>query len=326
VLGCEQVGWCNDKIGPTAPPIETPGGWLALIHVVDRDDARPLRTWERRWTKRYTVGMVLLDLEEPWRVIGACPRPVMVPDERYPYEIDGFRGSVLFPTGMIAEDDGTVKVYYGASDTVVALATAPLISRFLLFVFAQLLVLSYAYSAPPLRLKDRPVGGLFANAWGHGLLVSVAVMPDMTIHNAGLLDWHIPIYFFFAVAATYVLTTIPDRVGDAVVGKRTTAVVLGRSGALAAALVLLVLAAFTAFTSQHALLFYLAVGAGFAVVAALFLGGDATARFAAKAPLMVLTLAAGYLYPLYLVFVVALLIATRAYYHKRFGVVYPELA
>ena len=208
----------------------------------------------------------------------------------------------------------------------VALATAPLISRFLLFVFAQLLVLSYAYSAPPLRLKDRPVGGLFANAWGHGLLVSVAVMPDMTIHNAGLLDWHIPIYFFFAVAATYVLTTIPDRVGDAVVGKRTTAVVLGRSGALAAALVLLVLAAFTAFTSQHALLFYLAVGAGFAVVAALFLGGDATARFAAKAPLMVLTLAAGYLYPLYLVFVVALLIATRAYYHKRFGVVYPELA
>jgi len=124
VLGCERVPWCNDKIGPTAPPIETPAGWLTLIHVVDRDDARPLKTWEKRWTKRYTVGLVLLDLDEPWKVVGMCPRPVMVPDARYPYEIDGFRGSVLFPTGMIAEDDGTVKVYYGASDTVMALATA----------------------------------------------------------------------------------------------------------------------------------------------------------------------------------------------------------
>jgi beta-1,4-mannooligosaccharide/beta-1,4-mannosyl-N-acetylglucosamine phosphorylase len=118
------VGWCNNKIGPSAPPIRTPAGWLTLIHVVDRDDARPLRTWEKRWTKRYTVGLVLLDLQEPWKVVGMCPRPVMVPDERWPYEIDGFRGSVLFPTGMIAEDDGTVKVYYGASDTVMALATA----------------------------------------------------------------------------------------------------------------------------------------------------------------------------------------------------------
>jgi beta-1,4-mannooligosaccharide/beta-1,4-mannosyl-N-acetylglucosamine phosphorylase len=124
VLGCEQVPWCNNKIGPCASPIETPMGWLALIHVVDRDDARPLRTWERSWTKRYTVGLVLLDLDEPWRVIGMCPRPVMVPDERYLYEVDGFRGSVIFPTAMIAEDDGTVKVYYGAADTVVALATA----------------------------------------------------------------------------------------------------------------------------------------------------------------------------------------------------------
>jgi beta-1,4-mannooligosaccharide/beta-1,4-mannosyl-N-acetylglucosamine phosphorylase len=124
VLGCEQVAWCNNKIGPTAPPIETPRGWLTLIHVVDRNDRRPLPTWEQRWTKRYTVGLVLLDLEEPWRLVGMCPRPVMVPDRRYPYEVEGFRGSVLFPTGMIAEDDGTVKVYYGASDTVVALATA----------------------------------------------------------------------------------------------------------------------------------------------------------------------------------------------------------
>lgn len=126
VLGCEQVAWCNNKIGPAAPPIETPKGWLTLIHAVDVDDSRPLETWETRWTKRYTVGLVLLALDDPARVIGMCPHPVMVPDARYPYETDGFRGSVLFPTGMVAEDDSAVKVYYGASDTVMALATAKL--------------------------------------------------------------------------------------------------------------------------------------------------------------------------------------------------------
>jgi 4-hydroxybenzoate polyprenyltransferase len=210
--------------------------------------------------------------------------------------------------------------------SLVPLLAAPLISQFLLFVFAQLLLLSYVYSAPPLRLKDRPVGGLFANAWSFGLLVSVAVMPDMTLHNSGLLGWYNPFYFFFAVGATYVLATIPDRPGDAATGKRTIAVVLGRSGALGVALALLVLAALTAYVSQYVLLFYLAVGSGFMVVAALFLGGDASVRFAAKAPLLVLTLAAGYLYPFYLLFVVALLLATRAYYRRRFGVIYPELA
>lgn len=127
VLGCERLGWCNDKIGPTAPPIETDRGWLTLLHVVDRDDARPLGGWEARdWTKRYTVALALLDRDDPARVVGLCDRPVMVPDERYPYEIDGFRGSVLFPTGLLAEDDGTVRLYYGASDTVMALATARL--------------------------------------------------------------------------------------------------------------------------------------------------------------------------------------------------------
>ena len=47
---------------------------------------------------------------------------------------------------------------------------------------------------------------------------------------------------------------------------------------------------------------------------------------AAKMPLLALTLLAGYYYPVYLGFVVALLVGTRTYYHRRFGVIYPELA
>jgi beta-1,4-mannooligosaccharide/beta-1,4-mannosyl-N-acetylglucosamine phosphorylase len=125
VLGSEQVAFCNSKIGPAAPPIKTEKGWLTLFHAVDKDPDRVLKGWEGSgWKKRYTVGLMLLDLENPAKAVGLCPEPVMVPEEQYPYEIDGFRGSVLFPTGMILEADGEVKIYYGASDTVMALATA----------------------------------------------------------------------------------------------------------------------------------------------------------------------------------------------------------
>lgn len=123
VLGSERVPYCNNKIGPGAPPIKTPRGWLALFHYVHKDEQRVLKGWEPQpWTKLYGAGVMLLDLAEPWRVIGLSREPVMVPETAY--ELDGFRGSVIFPGGLIAEPDGTVKIYYGAADTVECLATA----------------------------------------------------------------------------------------------------------------------------------------------------------------------------------------------------------
>jgi 4-hydroxybenzoate polyprenyltransferase len=209
---------------------------------------------------------------------------------------------------------------------VLPLALAPLVSWLVLFVAAQLVVLAIVYSASPMRLKDRPIGGLLANAYGHGFLVAVAVMPHMTLHNSGLLGWDNPFYFFLAVGATYVLTTIPDRIGDAAAGKRTLAVVLGRNGALWLALALLGLADLIAWRSGFLLLSLLAVMAVLFVLATLLLKNEASVRFASKMPLLLLTLLAGFWYPVYLVFVVALLIGTRAYYRRRFGLTYPELA
>jgi beta-1,4-mannooligosaccharide/beta-1,4-mannosyl-N-acetylglucosamine phosphorylase len=123
VLGGEQVPFSNSKIGPGAPPIKTKKGWLAAIHAVDIDPERGKNGWEDKWTKRYTAGLILLDLNEPWKVIGMCPTPLIAPEA--PYEIDGgFRNDVIFPGGMVLEDDGEVKIYYGAADTVECLATA----------------------------------------------------------------------------------------------------------------------------------------------------------------------------------------------------------
>ncbi|MCR5783349.1 MAG: glycoside hydrolase family 130 protein, partial [Clostridia bacterium] len=123
VLGVEDVPWANDKIGPTASPIRTDEGWLTLFHAVDRDDSRGKNGWENSWKKRYTAGIMLLDLNDPSKVLAVYDKPLIAPD--LPIETDeGFRQNVIFPCGMLLEDDGEVKIYYGASDTCVCLATA----------------------------------------------------------------------------------------------------------------------------------------------------------------------------------------------------------
>jgi beta-1,4-mannooligosaccharide/beta-1,4-mannosyl-N-acetylglucosamine phosphorylase len=66
---------------------------------------------------------MLLDLQDPGKIIGRAAAPLLSPEASY--EISGgFRNNVIFPGGMILEDNGEVKIYYGAADTVECLATA----------------------------------------------------------------------------------------------------------------------------------------------------------------------------------------------------------
>ena len=123
VLGVEDIPYANDKIGPAAPPIKTKEGWLTIIHAVDIDPERGKNGWEKQWKKRYCAGAVLLDLEDPSKVIGVCKIPLIAPDTPIEYD-EGFRENAVFPCAAVLEDDGEVKIYYGASDTVVCLATA----------------------------------------------------------------------------------------------------------------------------------------------------------------------------------------------------------
>ena len=122
VLGVEHVPYANDKIGPSAPPVKTKYGWLTLFHAVDLEkDGRGQAEWDKDWNKRYTAGVMLLDLKDPSKVIGMSKKPLIVPD--MPYESDyGFRQNVIFPGGMIVEDNGEVKIYYGAADSVECVA------------------------------------------------------------------------------------------------------------------------------------------------------------------------------------------------------------
>lgn len=122
VLGTENVPYSNSKIGPAAPPIKTSHGWLTTFHSVDIDDSRGKNGWEAFWKKRYVAGIMLLDLNDPSKIVGISDKPLIAPEEEY--ERQGFRNDVIFPGGMILEDNGEVKIYYGAADTVECLATA----------------------------------------------------------------------------------------------------------------------------------------------------------------------------------------------------------
>ncbi len=210
--------------------------------------------------------------------------------------------------------------------SLVAIGWGLVVSLFIVFIFLQLFVFGYLYSASPFRLKDRPIAGIVVNAYTFGLLVPFTVMPEFTLHNAGLLGWDNPIYFFLAVTSIYLLTTLPDRVGDRATGKRTVAVLVSPRLVMLLALLLMVLGAYVADRSQRNLLTLVALVSTLPVLAALFVRRQKLDLFAAKLPILLLTLVAGYFYPVYLLFVVVLIVLSRIYYKRRFNLMYPKLA
>jgi len=104
--------WDSHKIGPGAPPLKTDAGWLIIYHGVRATAAGLL----------YRLGAALVDLEEPWRVIGRASEAILSP--LAPEDFQGNVGNVVFTCGAILEDDGELKVYYGAADQAMCLATA----------------------------------------------------------------------------------------------------------------------------------------------------------------------------------------------------------
>jgi predicted GH43/DUF377 family glycosyl hydrolase len=107
--------WDATRIGMGPPAIETPAGWLVVYHGVK----------QMVNTAIYRVGLVLLDTEHPTRVLRRTTNWVLGPRE--PYETIGDVPNVVFPTGLV-HDPGTdeLRLYYGAADTCVAMASSRL--------------------------------------------------------------------------------------------------------------------------------------------------------------------------------------------------------
>jgi len=110
----------DELIGSGPPPVRTERGWLHIYHGVATHFAS---------ANIYQAGVVLLDLQDPQKVVARGRYNILEPRE--PYELTGQVPNVVFPSGMIVDhydaagfalSESRVLVYYGAADTAVALA------------------------------------------------------------------------------------------------------------------------------------------------------------------------------------------------------------
>jgi beta-1,2-mannobiose phosphorylase / 1,2-beta-oligomannan phosphorylase len=104
-----QGMWDGVRTGAGSVPFHVPEGWLELYHGVDSDG-------------RYAMGALLLDAEDPARVIARSPQPILVPTEDY--ERTGFYSNTVFSCGHVPLDDRgeRIRMYYGAADCRMAAA------------------------------------------------------------------------------------------------------------------------------------------------------------------------------------------------------------
>ena len=104
--GKHTVGvWGMSKIGPCGTPMKTPKGWLIIFHAVQT-------ICDYQYI--YHAGVMLTDLNDPAKVIRVGREPILSP--RMTYEMTGHAPNVVFASSQIVEEDGSVKIYYGASD------------------------------------------------------------------------------------------------------------------------------------------------------------------------------------------------------------------
>lgn len=104
--------WDSRKVGIGATPIKTDRGWLLIYQAVGNQDP-----------SRYKIGAMLLDKNNPARVIARSKKPILEPTEQY--ENGGWKYGVIYPCGAVAKND-ELFVYYGGSDMVTCVASANL--------------------------------------------------------------------------------------------------------------------------------------------------------------------------------------------------------
>lgn len=104
--------WDSKKIGAGAPPMETKDGWLLIYQSVGYQDPG-----------RYKIGAMMLDKQNPSKVLYRTHTPIIEPVE--PYENNGFKAGVVYPCGSVIMKD-KLHIYYGGADSYVNAASADL--------------------------------------------------------------------------------------------------------------------------------------------------------------------------------------------------------
>ncbi len=112
ILNPVHYHWDELKMGPGAPPIKTKKGWLNIFH-----GAYPTINGTI-----YRLGVALHDLKKPAKILGVADEWILEPEEIY--ETTGYVPNVVFTCGAVPEPDGTLKLYWGAADSVMCMGEA----------------------------------------------------------------------------------------------------------------------------------------------------------------------------------------------------------
>ena len=101
--------WDSRKVGIGAPPIETERGWLLLYHATSGANK----------TRVYRLGALLLDKNDPTKIIARTNEPILEP--KMDYETKGQTPNTVFSCGAVIKDNQLL-VYYGGGDSVIGVA------------------------------------------------------------------------------------------------------------------------------------------------------------------------------------------------------------
>lgn len=117
LLATPQQPWEALKIGGGTPPVLTPLGWLTVFHGVGGTITPGL---DHQPGVRYCAGVLILDRDDPRKVLYRSPEPVLTPDTAE--EQQGIVNNVVFPTAVDPREDGRIDIYYGMADARIGVA------------------------------------------------------------------------------------------------------------------------------------------------------------------------------------------------------------
>ncbi len=193
-------------------------------------------------------------------------------------------------------------------------------------VIVMSLALGIAYSVEPMKFKRRHVLDVLSNAVGNGILNTLA---GWIAVGAPLESLETLAPYPFAVASVHLTTTLADIEGDRMSGMRTSGMMLGVRNGTVLSVVLMAGAVVTATVVGNTPAFYASL-----LSLPLFLiparaakreVGSAAVLLPAKGATLIFSITAGFLFPIYIPTLLVIILLTRLYYHRRFGMSYPSL-
>ncbi len=208
-----------------------------------------------------------------------------------------------------------------------SLLTAALLlpGRFIIILILSL-ILGLAYSIEPFRFKRRPVLDVASNALGNGILNTLA---GWIVVSGRIEGWEILLPYPLAVASVHLITTIADTEGDRKNKLRTSGAVLGQRATAVISLILMALAAAAAIIVENRAAFYASIfSLPFFLVPAFTktkILPENRILMPARISTLIFSIAACFIFKLYIPYLAAVLLLTRVYYKLRFHISYPAM-